>query len=78
MIWLWLAMASLGHLLVEVLGQLVEELEGVEVVRPGDVGHASLDAEGEVLGHGSGLDGLDAHGLKGLGEHLQLQLERMD
>ena len=54
--------------LVQVLGELVQELEGVEVVGPGDVGDAALDAEGQVLGHESGLDGLDADVLEGLRE----------
>ena len=58
----------LSKLLVEVFGELVKELEGVEVVGPGDLVHAALDADCEVLGHEAGLDGLDAGGLEVVGE----------
>ena len=61
-------MPSLSHLLGKVLGELVHELAGVEVVGPGDLVHAALDADGEVLGHEAGLDGLDAGGLEVVGE----------
>jgi len=69
---------SFAQLLVEVLGDLVQELEGVEVVGPGDVGHSALDAEGQVFGHITGLDRLNAHGLQRLSEMGQLKSERKE
>ncbi len=57
--------ASLAQLLVEALRDLVDEVAGVEVVGPLDVGHAALDAQRQVLGHEAGLDGVDAGGLEG-------------
>ncbi len=63
---------ELAELGCEVAGQLVEELEGVEVVAALDVLDAALDAERKVLGHVAGLNGLDAHGLQGISELTKL------
>ncbi|CAG9096414.1 unnamed protein product, partial [Plutella xylostella] len=62
-----LEVAALAQLLFEIFGQFVHEGEGLEVVVALHVVHA-LDADGQVLGHDPGLDGLNADGLQRLRE----------
>lgn len=57
--------------LSQVVGQLLHELERLQVVGARHVVHA-LDADGEVLGHESGLDRIHAHLLQRLREPGQL------
>lgn len=58
-----------GALLLQVLGQAVQELEGVEVVLA--LQALAVDDQCQVLGHIASLDGLDADSLQLLGKLLQ-------
>ena len=51
---------SSAHFLGQVLSELVHEVKGVQVVGASDLVDGALDAKGEILGHETGLDGLDA------------------
>lgn len=66
------SIALFGHFLVEVFGQLVEELERVEVIFPLDVGDGSaLDAQSQIFSHESGLNRIDANVFQTLAKSCQ-------
>ena len=56
---------------VEVLSDLVDELEGVEVLVTGG-GVGVVHDDGQIFGHVAVLDGLNDHALKSLAEVLKL------
>lgn len=68
-----MARQSLSQLLAQVLGNLVNELERLQVVGALDVVHA-LDADCQVLGHEAFLDCADAYALQSFRKSGQVQV----